>query len=369
MLFSKKIKEFIEKIIKDSVSPLLEAQDDFSKSVEASLKEQKAELLRQDRKLENLSKMLDSMNSREIRNFFTISRDFKNENENKKTYWQGYPKATGNLRIIQLANNALLKRFKIYCDEIGAQFWLHGGSLVGSLRHKGFVPWDDDIDIAMMRKDFENVKNTLNSENGVYRIQEYYYIGLACRSYRFVRTDIDSNCFVDIFVYDNYELRNESEFLDWKALCKNKLELKKIQPDLCVKLKSFPQEPLLIGFTELKSALDDCFERYISDSKSQDEKSSYILWGIDNNYEDESRFAWNYGRIFKRNDIFPLKSSEFEGEKYSIPNNFDKYTFAEYGIAYDDLSPNFGQSIHLNQYFRTQEQLDLANKLIYLEQS
>lgn len=64
---------------------------------------------------------------------------------------------TLDLREIQYEETRALDAFSRYCSVHGLSFTLIGGSLLGAIRHKGFIPWDDDIDIGMPRRDFEKL--------------------------------------------------------------------------------------------------------------------------------------------------------------------------------------------------------------------
>lgn len=75
----------------------------------------------------------------------------------------------------------ILKAVASFCNENGIKYWLDCGTLLGAVRHKGYIPWDDDIDIGMLRPDYEKMKQLFNLNN---------------RKYRFVCVENDRECFV-----------------------------------------------------------------------------------------------------------------------------------------------------------------------------
>ena len=60
-----------------------------------------------------------------------------------------------SVREIQLVSLEILKRIDAICKEQGLTYYLTYGTLIGAIRHNGFIPWDDDVDIAMPRKDYD----------------------------------------------------------------------------------------------------------------------------------------------------------------------------------------------------------------------
>ena len=61
------------------------------------------------------------------------------------------------LRQMQEGALNILKKLDGICREQGLRYFLFYGTLIGAIRHKGFIPWDDDLDVAMPRPDFDKL--------------------------------------------------------------------------------------------------------------------------------------------------------------------------------------------------------------------
>ena len=70
------------------------------------------------------------------------------------------------LREIQMLSLDILQDVHEFCVENHIKYTLQGGTLIGAIRHKGFIPWDDDVDIAMPRPDYERFIHTYRSTKG-----------------------------------------------------------------------------------------------------------------------------------------------------------------------------------------------------------
>ena len=70
------------------------------------------------------------------------------------------------LRQIQMG---ILDEVHHFCEAHGLRYFLSSGTLIGAVRHKGYIPWDDDIDIYMPRKDYEQFLQTYSDAKGIYR--------------------------------------------------------------------------------------------------------------------------------------------------------------------------------------------------------
>ena len=88
------------------------------------------------------------------------------------------------LRRDQLELLRMLKVVDEICKENHIQWWLSSGTLLGAARHKGFIPWDDDMDIVLLKKDYKKLEKILCN----YKSEEFVF--------HCFKTDADYvNCF------------------------------------------------------------------------------------------------------------------------------------------------------------------------------
>ena len=71
---------------------------------------------------------------------------------------------TNNIKRIWKTELDILRRFIQFCEENNLRYFIDYGTLLGAVRHQGFIPWDDDIDISMLRADYEKMQDLVKQE-------------------------------------------------------------------------------------------------------------------------------------------------------------------------------------------------------------
>lgn len=145
------------------------------------------------------------------------------------------------LHRAQKFNKILLKEIDRICKKYGLKYYLICGTLLGAIRHKSFVPWDDDVDIAMTRKDFEVLKGIASSEwdGNEFLLLEYSEMGkdtfldfmsrlmymkeeVPVITFNKIRgkgrDDIDNHISLDIYILDNASNNEKKHYYHTLAL-------------------------------------------------------------------------------------------------------------------------------------------------------
>lgn len=101
-----------------------------------------------------------------------------------------------------------------YCDEHGLRYWLDGGTLLGAIRHNGYIPWDDDIDIGMNRNDYDWFLQHFNEYSDRYKAysiennKKFYYPHIKVMDMNTLLFEPDEkgrklSVNIDVWPYDN----------------------------------------------------------------------------------------------------------------------------------------------------------------------
>lgn len=242
------------------------------------------------------------------------------------------PPATGQTRDIQLANLALLKELDYVCKQNNLKYWLDGGTLLGAVRHKGFIPWDDDIDVAMLRDDYEKIIDAFKKSTRNPDIFADYAIGDRNFAQCIIKVQHKKcpHLFVDIFPWERYGKRLTIEEQLQKTLYLKSLrtELEKI---FKVKEPSSKVRKMICSYMTEK----------VLTNKVTDDKGDYV-WGLDFNH------GWS--NWFTHYEVLhPLKTIEFEGIEFPCLNDPDAFLSRLYGdyMAYPKKIGT-GHSMFLN---------------------
>ncbi|MBQ8750506.1 MAG: LicD family protein [Alphaproteobacteria bacterium] len=237
----------------------------------------------------------------EIKNLSTIIKSSINISEINP--------ATGICRAIQLFNLDILIEIDTICRKYGIRYWLDFGTLLGAVRHKGFIPWDDDIDICMLREDYEKLPSILDDE---FSKDGFYWRGgeIIQLFYK------NSPAWVDIFPVDSGNTINPPKDVEYKKFIEN-MDYIKSHSDFNVEKWLQRKQPVSDKY------LSFCFQQRDELLVPNKIKNGFLFIGVETGVKN--RCCWAY------TDIFPLEPISFFGIETFKPNNTPYYLFLLYG--------------------------------------
>lgn len=244
------------------------------------------------------------------------------------------------LKLLQQLELQNLEVLSDVCQKLGIQFFLYGGSLIGAVRHKGFVPWDDDLDIAMMRNDYMRfiqeapsilpedyfLQTPYNDKKSPYIYTKLRLKGTRCIEYVHHKKKMEQGIYVDIYPIDNIPdddeafLKKYNQFQEtvklfglrqspypsrqadsWKRRGRNVIKFV-----VCTLLKLIPHGCLVKKIDRIMTEYNDV------GTKRQ------------GNYSYPSPTNLFYG-------ITPFEKGSFEGIEVNLPRSWDKHLSMRYG--------------------------------------
>lgn len=240
----------------------------------------------------------------------------------------------------------ILKAVAEYCEGNEIKYWIDCGTLLGAVRHKGYIPWDDDIDIGMLREDYDKFIYSFNSSNERYKVYSiennpnFYFPHAKVLDTDTVLYEPDENGLklninIDIFIYDNAP---DDERLT-KRMFKKRDRLLWAKSFRLFKYDSKNPFKKIVGRCLnflLKVFPENYFDkRIIKNSRRYVDKKTEKV----GNFSSFSRMCCDK-RVFA-----DFSKIEFEGNKYSCPVGYDEWLKAFYG-DYMQLPPKEKQISH-----------------------
>lgn len=216
------------------------------------------------------------------------------------------PTQDSNLRIMQKCDAELLRILDNICKKHNITFWLDFGTLLGAYRHKGFIPWDDDMDVSMLREDYNKIIPILKLElqNDEFDIEESN--GRIGFGYKHSTTGI----WCDIFPIDFYKVNEYSE--SNINILKSKI----------AKYRTFyNKNKEKLSSNKMKEERSKIINEYTN------AKSIIIYHGREFNHQHPNAF-------YKESEIFPLSKITFEGMEFPVPAKVDIYLNKIFGNNY-----------------------------------
>lgn len=243
------------------------------------------------------------------------------------------------LKKLQETELEILDEISDLCTKHDITWWLDSGTALGARRHHGFIPWDDDIDIGMLRKDYDLfcklAPKELPPEYSFHNARlENNFAPLFSKIWKegtkfTTQETLDANCsqgiFVDIFPYDYINTSIKGKLAKKKMIYAQRLSYIYHSPNVKVPGKGF------VG--QIQKLL--CLAAHQIISKVVSKK--FIIAIFDNACKTCQpcstviSSAYAYTPNIKIESLIPPKFVSFEGKKYPCPNQLDQYLKLKYG--------------------------------------
>lgn len=263
-------------------------------------------------------------------------------------------KSKGNFRYKQLLNLEILKLYDKICQKHGLNYWLDGETLLGAIKYEGFIPWEKNISVGMLRNDFTKLMGLIKEELielSIDNMLNIKYHGFdenwalenyLENNYPFLHAKIllvNVNIQFNIFIYDYIGVNNPQFYEDTK--------------------KEF-----ISSIFKNEFSLEECISKYNEKLNIKEIESEWIINSIDS----DSKI-----NIFNSSDIFELGKISFEDYIFNSPINLDKYIRTVYGNDFFNIPNNIHdlQNSLIVNYINSdnRELLNLKNILLKLKDS
>lgn len=247
-----------------------------------------------------------------------------------------------NLEKLRVVELDLLNEFVKICEKYDLKYYLAYGTLIGAVRHNGFIPWDDDIDVWMPRIDYDKFAEISKTELGEkYFYQNYNsdsdypynFAKIRMNGTRFVQKeishlDMNHGIYIDLFPLDNARTNVHAEKRDWmiNKILRTIASIRYMDTKKGGVKRSFLDRMIIIVTRTLISKNKIHYLIDKQERKLNSQASDKLIYRSDENW------------ISFEKELFDDEKMMFEGKMYSVPKGYDKILTVGYG-NYMQLPP------------------------------
>ena len=229
-----------------------------------------------------------------------------------------------------------------FCKKEKIHYFLTGGTLLGAIRHKGFIPWDDDADVAMLREDYERFNSTFNAEHegnikwiNIYNTKDYYLpFGKLIDTRTYLLEDYRFACgigvYVDVFPIDNV---GDDKKIAAREIAKRTL-VEQLFPRKFEKISK--EHSLKRNLAIIAASILPNNGYYIA--KKKEARIRKVSYKKNGKYVANLYGAYGENEITLKTNLEETKETEFEGHMLQIPAGYENYLHGLFG-DYMQLPP------------------------------
>lgn len=248
------------------------------------------------------------------------------------------------LRKVQMAQLKIAKEIKRICDKNGIEYFLDSGTLLGAVRHKGFIPWDDDMDIGMTRANYERFIEAAKTD-----LEEEFFLqtwdtdknypmpfakirlnGTKYIETVFEKAEMHQGIYVDVFPYDGWPSKKSQQKKLWRKrlFIQSQIMMKchymKFKSDKAWKYFLKTIMFTFIKFLSLFRSKHALIKKYCKTTKKFNGLAGNDI------YEQTVNFKFGYW-VIPSACLGKSVELPFENETFKCPENYNEYLSKVYG--------------------------------------
>ncbi len=255
----------------------------------------------------------------QLLNIVGMNREGESILDTKKRFFRLLSVTDPYMLLKQKGSLLLLKRFITICEQRKLRYWVSYGALLGAVRHSGFIPWDDDIDVCMPRKDYEELLQVADDED--FQTVFWYHVKGAFRIKKLIFRNHKNDWFLDIFPFEESTISPKKAKDVYKK--HKRILLDNLKDENVILYDCWIEKETL---DRIKNIYDTICTSY-SDELPQVRQDIVFVNPVDG---PEINLERN-GYILPIDDVFPCKTLIFAQQKINVMNNYQRFLEEFYG--------------------------------------